>query len=245
MTNNKKIVFLADVHLSGERPDKEERFLKFLEGIKGRTEALYVLGDLFDFWIGPKHLELPEHARVIASLRDLTASGARLVFLHGNRDFHVGAAFEKTTGAKVYPGGLTLRLGGKKVYITHGDFLCTRDSRYHQFTAIIRHPLVKWIFQMLPARLSYYMASGYRGHSRRVTRQKSSHVRGLVTKSVAAAFGRDYDVLVCGHVHPPEGPYMRELTLAGKPRALYVLGEWETGGSWLEYSDGRFEMHTL
>jgi UDP-2,3-diacylglucosamine hydrolase len=245
LTDKKKIVFLADVHLSGERPDKEERFLKFLSGLKGRADALYVLGDLFDFWIGPRHLKLPEHARVIAALRDLTASGMKLVFLHGNRDFHVGAAFERATGAKVYPRGLALRLGGKKVYITHGDFLCTRDSRYHQFTAIIRGPLARKIFQLLPARWSVYLASGYRGHSRRVTKQKPGHVRGLVMKSVAAAFGPDYDVLVCGHVHPPEGPYMRELTLGGKPRALYVLGEWETGGSWLEYAGGRFQIHAL
>jgi UDP-2,3-diacylglucosamine hydrolase len=245
LSDKGKIVFLADVHLSGERPDKEKRFLDFLGGLKGRAEALYVLGDLFDFWIGPRHLRLPEHARVIAALRDLSASGARLVFLHGNRDFHMGAEMEKAAGAKIHPAGLALQLGGKKVYLTHGDFLCTRDSRYHQFTAIIRSPLVKKIFQMLPAPWSYYLASGYRGHSRRVTRGKPGRVRGLVMQSVVAAFGRDYDVLVCGHVHPPEGPYMRELTVAGKPRTLYVLGEWDAGGSWLEYSDGRFEIRTL
>jgi UDP-2,3-diacylglucosamine hydrolase len=245
LSDEKKIVFLADVHLSGERPDKEERFLRFLDGLKGRVSAIYVLGDLFDFWIGPRHPRLPEHARVLAALKGLTASGVKLVLLHGNRDFHIGAEFEKTTGSKVYPGGLALQLGAKKIYITHGDFLCTRDSGYHQFTAIIRSPVVKKIFQMLPVRLSYYLASGYRGHSRRVTRQKPGRVRGLVTKSVTAAFGAGYDVLICGHVHPPEGPYERELTIGDKPRTLYVLGEWETGGSWLEYSDGRFEMHTL
>jgi len=245
LSDKGKIVFLADVHLSVERPDKEERFLRFLAGLKGSVGALYVLGDLFDFWIGPRHLKLPEHAKVLAALKDLAASGVKLVLLHGNRDFHVGAEFEKATGAKVYPGGLALQLGGKKIYITHGDFLCTRDSRYHQFTAVIRRPLVKKIFQMLPARLSYYLASGYRGHSKRVTRLKPGRVRGLVMKSVAAAFGAEYDVLICGHVHPPEGPYMREFTTGGKPRALYVLGEWETGGSWLEYSDGRFELHAL
>ena len=239
------IVFLADVHLTGSRPDREERFIRFLEGLHGRIGALYILGDLFDFWVGPRHVRLPEHARVLSELRRLHSSGVEIVFLHGNRDFHVGAAFERATGARVYPNGVSLTLGGKRAYLTHGDLLCTRDSRYHQFTAIIRSAPVKKLFQLLPYRLSCYLAGGYRSHSRRATRRKPARVKGLVMKSVAAAFRKGFEVLVCGHVHPPGGPYMRTIKVDGKPRTLYVLGEWESGGSYLEYSGGRFELHTL
>lgn len=240
-----RIVFLADVHLSGSKPDKERRFLDFLGGLEGRAGALYVLGDLFDFWVGPRHAKLPEHARVLAALRRLTRGGTRVVCLHGNRDFHLGAEFERATGAEVHAGGLSLALADRRAYLTHGDFLCSRDSRYRQFTSIIRSAPVRTLFQWLPVRLSYYLASGYRGHSRRATRRKPRRMRELVMRAVAAAFRGGFDVLICGHVHPAGGPYQKSIVVDGKTRTLYVLGEWDRGGSFLEYSDGRFEIHTL
>ena len=200
------------MHLSGEKPEKEERFLRFLAGRKGRVGAIYVLGDLFDFWIGPGPTSA-RHAQVLAALKDLSASGVKLAFLHGNRDFHIEADSESHRRKGLSPRAV-VATGRKRVYMTHGDFLCTRDSRYHQFTAIIRSPLVKKIFQMLPAGWGYYLANGYRGHSKRVTRQKPGNVRGLVMKSVMAAFGEEYDVLVCGHVHPPRGLTNAKLSLA-------------------------------
>jgi len=245
MSDKKRIIFLADVHLSGSRPDKENRFLGFLESLEGRVDALYILGDLFDFWVGPRHAKLPEHARVLSALRRLHSSGSDLVFLPGNRDFHVGRGFEKATGAKVFPAEISITLGDRKVCLAHGDFLCTRDSRYQQFASIIRSAPVKKLFQLLPVRLGHYLASGYRGHSKRATRRKPAHVRDLVMKSVAAAFRKGCDVLICGHVHPARGPYMKRITVDGVPGTLYVLGEWETGGSYVEYSDGRFELRTL
>jgi UDP-2,3-diacylglucosamine hydrolase len=238
-------VFLSDVHLSPREPLRAERLVRFLEREAGRIDELYILGDLFDYWIGPKHLDLPDYRDALEALWRVTRSGVRVFFLHGNRDFYT-RGFEAATGVEV-PAGRTehrLALGPTRVYLCHGDYLEGRRGLGFAVQEAIRSRPIEWIWTRLPTGIAGLGARFYRwlsGRKGRRPKTKALHVgpHGLSEDALMAEFRRETDIIVCGHVHVPQ-----EVTFQvdGRERRLFTLGCWSDGESYVEEEDGRWRL---
>jgi len=232
-------VFLSDVHLTPRDPARTARFVGFLAREAPRTGELYILGDLFDYWIGPKHLLLPDYREALEALRGAARRGVRVVFLHGNRDFYMGSAFAGALGLEVVRDRLDLVGRAGRICLCHGDNLCVRDRSTRRAQAIIRSRAVEWIFTRLPVGLAKFLAEGYRRHSRRVTVRKEPRRIALAVEAVEAVFRGGSDVIVCGHTHRAE-----KRTWRGNSgeKVLFSLGDWSEGASYLVEEEGQWRL---
>ena len=129
-------LLISDLHLAAERPEANEKFVAFLEDTARGAEALYVLGDLFEYWLGDDDLDEPFNAVVVGFFAALTRSGTALYLMHGNRDLLIGEGFCRATGAKLLADPVVVDIGGEKTLLMHGDTLCTDDTEYQAWRRI-------------------------------------------------------------------------------------------------------------
>ncbi|MEQ8764041.1 MAG: UDP-2,3-diacylglucosamine diphosphatase [Planctomycetota bacterium] len=236
--------FISDLHLD-EKPDHaRDLFFAFLERMRPRMRALYVLGDFFEYWLNDRHGRLDGYAPVVGALRQLSRSGVEVTFLHGNRDFMLGRKFAKDIGGHVHEDPWPVELGDKKVLLTHGDLLCTRDVSYQKARRVLRFPLVRALLRCIPIRLGRKIASEMRRVSRRENTRKARDpaIMDTVPSEILRRFEDGADVIVHGHVHRLRA---QRWPCQGRDCELYVLGSWEKHGSYLEHRAGRFELHTF
>lgn len=258
MSDTKKILFLSDVHLSISEPTRTAHFLRFLASDEFKDyPVVYILGDLFDLWIGPQHTRLMDYQDVLAALRVSTKRGQAIYFIYGNRDFLVGREFMRATGIKVLGDSAKLTLNSfqgiqgkdKRVWLTHGDLLCTDDRGYRSYRRLARSRLIKAAYQSLPGKAKYKIGQGLRGLSTQLVARKSEPERSLVMKTVKATFKRGYDVIICGHIHKaqqhsiiPGGVTPRGQIAEQRGKTLFTLGGWTSRGYYLTYDNGAFEL---
>jgi UDP-2,3-diacylglucosamine hydrolase len=240
-----RAVFFSDVHVSPDAPEKSAALVAFLDGLgAARCEHAYILGDLFNFWVGRGHEGMPGYREVVARLAALRAGGCGLTIVHGNRDFHLGDEIARATGATIVPEGATIRLGGRAIHLAHGDLLCLRDTSYQAMRRVIRSGAARRGFLALPLEARLSVARGFRRQSVRSTRHKaaaSPRSFSLSPCAVRRLFRGDVDMAVVGHVH-----HARRIALevAGRTRVLFTLGSWDDGNrSWLEWRDGGFTLY--
>jgi len=238
-------LFLSDVHLTPADPARTRRLVRFLAQEGPRANEIYILGDLFDYWIGPAHLHLPDYREALDALRRTVRGGTRVVFLRGNRDFYM-RGFGEATGIEVVPRGTPARISvdGRRVALCHGDFLEGRRDLGFLAERLIRSRLVEWIWTRLPASLAVAGARFYRRVSEGNNRRNWLDRRylapyGLDADQVAGVFAAGAEVLICGHVHRA-----REVRdpVPGRQGVLYTLGDWTAGESYLEVEDGRWRL---
>src|SRR6185503_6334135 len=142
-------LFASDLHLDSEAPWAIDAFLAFLAGPARSAEALYLLGDLFEVWVGDDD-DSPDHARTCDGLKALADSGVAVYVIHGNRDFLLGEDFERRTGVKLLPDPVLVDLYGVPTLLSHGDVFCTEDPAYQQLRSIVRRPRFQQRFLTLP-----------------------------------------------------------------------------------------------
>ncbi|MFT3807536.1 UDP-2,3-diacylglucosamine diphosphatase [Arenimonas sp.] len=241
------IYFVSDLHLDAERPAITELFLRFLRGEARQAEALYILGDLFEAWVGDDESSEPAPA-VRAALRELTQTGVPLYLMRGNRDFLYGARFAEETGACLLPDPAVISLYGEPVLLMHGDLLCTDDKAYQAFRNQVRDP--SWQSQFLSQPLAARQA--FARQARMASRQ---HQQGLkeaaqletiadVNADAVAQTLRRYGVarLIHGHTHRPA---IHSLHESGATGQRIVLGDWYEQGSVLRVDADGFELAGL
>ena len=136
-------LFISDLHLDGTHPEITDQFLRFLEHEAKSAEALYILGDLFEAWIGDDDPD-PDKRRAIRALRETASAGVKCYLIHGNRDFLIGKRFCKETGVRLLEDGTVIDLYGRRVLLLHGDSLCTDDAAYQRLRRIVRNPVVQF-----------------------------------------------------------------------------------------------------
>lgn len=226
-------LFIADLHLSAAGPERVRLFQDFVAGHARGAEALYILGDLFDAYIGDDETAFPA-AAVRQSLRELAGSGTRVFFQQGNRDFLVGAGFAAATRAHLLDDYAVIDLYGCKVLVTHGDLLCTDDLKYQQARTRIRtdewkrHALGKPLW----ARRLY--ARWYRFRSALDKRGNAPEIMDVNAGEVERVFGRfGVEAMVHGHTHRPAD---HDLTCGGRPVRRIVLAEWRGEGEFLRWT---------
>jgi UDP-2,3-diacylglucosamine hydrolase len=219
------ILFISDLHLSEERPEKLALFFKFMNGPARRGEALYILGDLFEVWLGDDDT-LPPKPEVLAALKAYSDSGRELFVTHGNRDFLMGPRFEELTGCTLLPDPHLIDLHGEKTLLMHGDLLCTGDTEYLAFRSQVRHPA--WQAQVLSKSLAERaaLARQMRNQSLQASQQKQEEIMD-VEQATVEQFMRTHGVqhLIHGHTHRPAA---HEFVLDNRPAKRIVLGDWYT-----------------
>jgi len=235
-------LFISDLHLHADRPSGIAQFLRFLETEAAEASALYILGDLFEAWIGDDDTD-PTHAEVIAALAALSRADVPCYFMHGNRDFLVGSRFAAETGCRLLDEWHVATVGGERVLLTHGDLLCTDDTPYLALRALVREPRWQQDFLSKPIDERRAIAAGLRQRSRTETAAKPAEIMDVNETAVVAAM-REHGVelLLHGHTHRPG---IHQLAIDGKPATRIVLGAWHEQGSVVRWNERGFRLEPL
>ena len=240
-------LFVSDLHLEAERPAITDLFVRFLRERARAARALYVLGDLFEAWVGDDDPAEPG-ATVARELRALRDAGVPLFFLRGNRDFLLGEAYARRAGMRILPDPAVIVLDGRPVLLMHGDLLCTGDTAYQQFRAQTRDP--QWqrqfLAQPLPARVAFTQQARARSQAAQDALKAQGMLDAITDADPATVEEtlRRYgiDTLIHGHTHRPA---IHALDIDGRPCRRIVLGDWYEQGSVLRVADGAFELEAL
>ncbi len=230
---NREILFISDLHLNPEQPETGRLFIEFLQTRAPKAAALYILGDLFELWLGDDAI-LPAYQPFIKALRTLTDSGVSLYIMHGNRDFLLGDDFQAMTGAQLLSDPAVIDLDGTPTLLMHGDLLCTDDLAYQKFRTMVHDP--EWqeslFSKSMQERLE--LARQLRQESRTATGKKSAAIMDVNQQAVAKTMRAHKTLqLIHGHTHRPAE---HRFTLNGKPAKRFVLPEWGEQGGGLCYS---------
>lgn len=226
----KKTFFIADLHLSENQPHLTDLFVQFMQTQAPQAEKLYILGDLFDFWIGDD-----EQSTLIETVRQqisqLTQQGIPCYFIHGNRDFLLGQNFAKSCGMELLPTYQTIDLYGKKVLICHGDTLCTDDLAYQQYRKKVQQKWLQWLFLRLPLKVRLKIAEKIRQKSKTDKAYKKVEIMDVNQLSVEQTMQQfEVNTLIHGHTHKQNihqiPPHLTRI----------VLGDWGPNASILEVS---------
>lgn len=238
-----RYLFVSDLHLDSTTPAAITTFLDFIEEEARRSSGLFILGDLFESWIGDDD-EDPSRRRVCNALRGLTAAGVPCRVQHGNRDFLLGAGFVARTGCELLPDPFTLQAGPHRLVLSHGDILCTEDVAYQRFRRVVRNRVIQRLWLALPLAARRSLADSLRQRSHRQTRAKPAGIMDVTPGAVAAMLrASDADMLIHGHTHRP-GEHA--LMVDGRPRIRIVLGDWyEQGSLLIIHADGSHERRVL
>jgi len=234
-------LFVSDLHLSPERPGMTEAFGRLLEGPALQSEAVYILGDLFDYWAGDDDLAEPFNAGVVAKLAASTALGANIFFMRGNRDFLIDEDFALITGVQILDEPTLIKIGDERTVLVHGDTLCTDDTEYQQFRAEVRDPKWKRRFLATPIEERRRQIEGMREKSEAEKQKKSMATMDVNAAAVTALFRScRAGLLIHGHTHLPGS---HELTVDSRRCVRRVLPDWYERASGLSCEDSG--IHTV
>jgi UDP-2,3-diacylglucosamine hydrolase len=235
-------LFISDLHLDPERPAVTELFLDFIASRAIRSEALYILGDLFEAWIGDDDHGVMNEA-VCHGLKTCSAAGTPVFLMHGNRDFLLGTAFAERCACTLLDDPTRIDLYGTPTLLMHGDLLCTDDTEYLRFRETVRNP--PWQQALLSKSLDERrrMAQEMRASSREQTSGKAESIMDVNSEAVDRVMTEHHvQRLIHGHTHRPA---FHDLQLAGHPAQRIVLGDWYEHGSVLVCSPTGCDLQTL
>jgi UDP-2,3-diacylglucosamine hydrolase len=235
-------LFISDLHLDASEPAAGEQLIDFLATRAVSAEALYILGDLFETWVGDDDDE-PYRDRICLALARLGERGVACYVMHGNRDFLYHSGFARRTGARLIADPIIIDLYGEAVLLTHGDALCTADRPYQLLRGVVRSARWQQRFLRLPLALRRSLADQARRGSQRHTQRTASQIMDADEGAVAAAMRAcDVRTLIHGHTHRPA---VHEFGLDGRPARRIVLGAWHDRGSVLAWGPDGFRLEEL
>jgi UDP-2,3-diacylglucosamine hydrolase len=235
------VLFISDLHLDTAQPGTIEHFIRFIERDAASAQALYILGDLFEAWIGDDDDD-PGWQPVLDALAGLAARGVACYVQRGNRDFLLGARFAQRTGARVLEDYTTVELWGERVLLMHGDLLCTDDTSYMESRVIFHDP--RWQRDLLEKPLAERreIAKQLRERSRTETAQKPEDIMDVNQQAVEATM-REHGVqlLLHGHTHRPA---VHRFVLDGRAAARIVLGAWHGEAAIVRWDADGYHLET-
>jgi UDP-2,3-diacylglucosamine hydrolase len=236
---HKPIYFLSDVHLgvgsAEEESQKESLLLSLLNEIRLCGSALYVVGDLFDFWFEYRHVIPRGYHNILSALHSLTANNVKIIYLMGNHDFGIGDFFSNDLNVTVVAADWTFDHLGKKFYLSHGDGLAAKDTGYRILKKFLRNKLVLKAFRFLHPDLGFFIAKKFSHSSRDYTSKKNYGEMDGMRKFAQATIDSGFDFVILGHSHIPR------FEAAG--RGFYInLGDWMKHFSYAVYQNGEMKV---
>lgn len=232
-------LLISDLHLQEERPDITRAFLHFLAARARQADALYILGDFFEAWVGDDGMSAYQES-IARALRELTDSGTRLYLMHGNRDFLIGKQFCRETGAELLNDPSLVSIEGQRVLLMHGDSLCTQDLAYMKLRRWLRHPLTLFILRHLPLSTRFKLARKLRSESKVQTRMKAAEIIDVTPELIPQVLAQHgVTTLIHGHTHRPA---THDLRVNGQPARRIVLGDWDACGWALQIDENGFQQ---
>ncbi|NIF56918.1 UDP-2,3-diacylglucosamine diphosphatase [Enterobacter sp. Ap-916] len=232
-------LFIADLHLCPEEPAITAGFLRFLSGEARQADALYILGDLFEAWIGDDAPE-PLYQQIAAAIKAVVDTGIPCYFIHGNRDFLLGKRYAKASGMTLLPEEKLIDVYGRNILIMHGDTLCTDDEGYQAFRRKVHQPWLQKLYLALPLFIRQRIADRMRADSQAANNMKSLEIMDVNPQAVVDALTRhNVQWLIHGHTHRPA---IHELEANGQPAFRCVLGAWHKEGSMIKVTPENVEL---
>jgi UDP-2,3-diacylglucosamine hydrolase len=236
-------LFISDLHLCESRPLQTNAFIAFLESTATQAQALYILGDLFEYWAGDDAITTGAQHNVIAALKALSTK-TPVFLIHGNRDFLLGEGFATATGVHILPDPSLLNLLNKQVLLSHGDALCTDDLSYQAFKQQVRQSA--WIEAFLSQPLAARVATieQLRSKSEDAKSNKSMQIMDVNQMAVEQLLREHHypDIFIHGHTHRP----MQHIHMVDGHRCeRWVLGDWYENGSYLQLTAHGCSVHAL
>lgn len=237
------ILFISDLHLSSDDPASLKRFHEFLAGPAQRASALYILGDLFEVWVGDDDLDEPTHQAVAQDLRRYADQGIPIFIMHGNRDFLLGENFMAASGVRLLADPHRIDLFGTPTLLTHGDGYCIDDPPYQDFRQKVRTPDWQADFLAKPLHERKAIAQALRQDSRDAQTGKTMSILDVNPEAVnRALLDSGYLRLIHGHTHRPAH---HVFTLEGLQRERWVLPDWYKQGGYLSCDTAGCELRQL
>ena len=235
-------LFISDLHLEAGRPEIGEQFLSFLGDEARDAEALYILGDLFEVWLGDDDPN-PYYTSMKVAIRELTDSGVPVFFMHGNRDFTIGEIFSGETGVEILDDPVVVDLYGQSVLLSHGDALCTDDVQYQQVRAMTRNP--EWQAMMLAKSIEERIAFSIqaRKDSMAHSNSVSAEIMDVNLEAVVATLRQHgTSIMLHGHTHRPA---IHDVDLGNQLATRIVLGDWFEQGSVVRWDENGPRLETM
>ncbi len=233
-------LFISDLHLSPERPEKIDLFKRLLRGRARRAASLYILGDLFDdFWVGNDD-KTPPNPDIISELAAFSQINSMLFIIRGNRDLMLDASFKEITGCTVLPDKHVIDLDGDKVLLSHGDIFCTKDVGYQRYRRFMESGFTRYVFPRLPYAVRIKLSHGLRPLIKKSSIKKPKEIVDVEQSTLEQAmleFG--VHLLIHGHTHRPD---VHEFQLNGHTATRRVLSDWYDNDSVLVCEDGEKKL---
>lgn len=224
-------LFISDLHLCASRPGITAALVEFLQNTASKVQALYILGDLFEYWAGDDDIDNAFHQQIISGFKKLSDTGVKVFLMHGNRDFLIAEGFCQMAGITLLDDPTMIDLHGRKALLSHGDDLCVDDVAYQQFRTQVRDK--KWQHEFLsqPLQVRKKQIEAIRARSEQEKTQKSLEIMDVNAEAVNALLSKyQPDLLIHGHTHRPD---RHTIELDGRCITRWVLGDWYEQGSYL------------
>ena len=237
-----RAIFLADAHLKDEQDENYRLLLRFLDEQCNSIDALFILGDLFEFWLGQRATAFPQYRPVLEKLRQLRAAGIAIHYFEGNHDFHLGRYFTKTIGATVYRSAAILKLDGRKVYACHGDQINHLDIGYRLLRLTLHSRAVGILSHLVPPKITSWIAAWMARSSKRKYRSREArwNYRTILRNFAARRFADGCDTVITGHFHIP----LLEQPDSPGNGITVSLGDWIHRYSYAEWDNGSIRLMT-
>jgi len=230
-------VFIADAHLRDPEDGNYRRLLTFLDRLRGETRTLYLLGDIFEFWIGYRHAVFSAYVPILEALRRLREDGTDLVFVEGNHDFHMGPYFEEVLGCRVITDGARIEIDGLKIYLAHGDLADPSDRGYRLLRRLLHSRFILCLSRIvtpdLPWAISRWM--GRQSRKQYAGRNTRRQPEALIMDHARRRFEEGSQAVVTGHFHHP-------LLDRGTEGTVVALGDWIDQDSYAVLENGVFRL---
>lgn len=233
-------VFIADAHLRKPTDYNYQLLIRFLAELRGATDTLFILGDLFEFWVGYGYQEFPHYRPVLDALRELSESGTQIIYFEGNHDFHLNGCFSENLSATIHPKPARVNLDGMQVFMCHGDQVNSRDYGYRFLRFLLHSQPSITLFRLVPPRLVFRIAEYLSSRSKTCHRERNMKwdYKALVADFAEQRFREGCDAVVTAHFHLPY------LSVTDDGKTILSLGDWISQFSYGELRDGRFSLHT-
>ncbi|MGD9592602.1 MAG: UDP-2,3-diacylglucosamine diphosphatase [Candidatus Berkiella sp.] len=241
MLEPKTTLFISDLHLSAQNESLQSLFLAFLQGPALMADKIYVLGDLFDVWVG-HDVQTAFHDLIASAFKALADKGIDLYFMAGNRDFLIESKFLQKAGFEKLPDPCIIQLHGKPFLLSHGDKLCTQDVAYQRYRKIAQHPITKSLFLLLPKKMRTRIAHKLRSKSQQHQSGQHKEILDVCPQTVDQMM-IDYNVkyMLHGHVHRPQ---FHHITLCNQQAMRFVLGDWHHKASLIFCTEDKICLST-